>query len=609
MPKNVLSADVEVWINGVQRTDAVLRNVASSINNKPEFAQFELLDLKDNDNRSIFEKFGNLRFSNHEVQIKLNSFWVHFGNIVEAEFDRSNSGEVLLFTSRFDNHLFGDPLIGAPLAADFEITKVLPVIGAEMILNPLYEGKIFPNQIVPDDSTPFEYATIMLPEQAIRLDEDLPGWDLAYAVHTLCEQLNPLEVHVKNPTFDHLQDVLPVEDEKLIQNVKFKIGSYLPEVLDALLIPLGFGWKVEHLSKTKRSIEVFQRGSGVKTQLQQNTVGTNTDSTDAGYQVNIRNDIASNTTNQVLVIGGRQQIEVTLELTPDWDATYEGRAPGYYQLGAGYWKNDPELAQVFRRWSLVPSNKNTDPRSDLAYSDQWQNIVGDDPFFTRRRFMPCITLRKDTLRPFGNFRGTHIEYRSEAADDPEWLSVEAAIDTPSLRGGQSVQLLDDELGIYFSGRLPPMLQQQVGRDEFRLRITATIETVGRRHVYSEELDEHELELFKILTLDMENSFPFRTIHEDSALKDRSDAVYPEIDSTEAMEAFAESILERQKHPETSGTITMSLIDPFQRSTLGKVLEKFQTMNFEFWNGSSYPTISGWSVDIDAQTTTISLGSK
>lgn len=602
MALNQLSADVEVWIAGIERADAVLFEVTAYTGNRPESAVFELLSLGNIDTVSQFES-NSVEFLNASVNVKVGSEWVHFGRIAAVDFERGSAGERILYTSRFDDHMFGVPIWKAPLASDADLSSILTVNGAEIVLNPLYEGVIVDNRVRAADSAPFSHPTLLCPEEAYQLGitPSVSPWSLSYAVWFLCEWLNPFEDYVLNPTFSELEAVFPF-DESIIRNVAFKHGAYLPEVLDALLNPLGYGWRVDHTSKTVRKIVVFARGNSNFVVINNDVSGTGYTSDDEALDIRVKNDIVSNSVTDVLVIGGRQQVETTIELTPDWDETLGGRDPSYYQMGSDLWTAEPGLAQVYRRWAAVPSDPYKPWRSGLG-TNQWQDVIGSpDPFFTRRQFQPCITKGEDN-RPFGRFGGCHIEYKVGSGD---WFPVEGNLTTPALKEGTSIEILDDELGCYFNGDLPPLRQQQEGIENFLLRITGTIISTARA-IINRNYPTSEIADFKAIVLDMESAFPFRKLYE-SVLAGRDDAIYDGIvDSTTLMTSFADSVLDRQKYPETSGTITMPTLDGFSRTHLGSVLQEIDGLEFSFWNGHAYPVISGWSVNIENQTTTIMLG--
>lgn len=301
MALNLLSGDVEVWIAGVLRTDVVLYEVGAACNNKPEYATFEILSVGNNDPTSTFEGTSP-QFANAEINIKIGSEWVHFGKIAAVEMDRGPQGERTIFTSRLDNHLFGDPLWGAPVAADSELSEILKADGIKLRMNPLHEGIIVENRVRTADSPGYSHGTFLTAEQFFESPSESPSvrpWALSYAVETLCEWMNPLQLYVNNPTFSQLEAVLPYEPA-MIRDLTFPFGIFLPEALDALLVPLNYGWKVHHVSKTVRNIEVYKRGSSNSIAIAHSTANY-VDSLDKAWQVNVKNDIVSNSVTDVTV--------------------------------------------------------------------------------------------------------------------------------------------------------------------------------------------------------------------------------------------------------------------------------------------------------------------
>lgn len=363
---------------------------------------------------------------------------------------------------------------------------------------------------------------------------------------------------------------------------------------------------MKNVSKTVRNIEVYKRGSSNSIAIAHSTANY-VDSLDKAWQVNVKNDIVSNSVTDVTVLGGKQQVETTIELSPDWDKELEGNSAGYYLLNSDEWVVNPDLSRVFRRWTVVPSVEGVTNRSGMD-AVQWSSLIGvdsffKDPFFSRRQFNPCITQRPNG-RPYGRFAGCFIEYKVK---NNEWKPVEGESGFPALKGGLSIDILDDELGIYFNGKEPPP-QIAFRGDEFRLRITATVESTAR-HIANKAFDTSELDDEKRIVLDMETAFPFRRFN-DSQLNDNppNGAIFDsEVDSKEEMEEFAQSVLDRQKFPATSGSIVIPEIDAGGRAHLGKTISDITGLGFDFSNGHSYPTVKAWVVDVESQTTTLVLG--
>lgn len=625
--QNRVGATVIVYIAGVERTDCVLHDFGVGTESNPGFARFEILELGGHAEPQVVQG-RNPQFTNALVQIYVGGIWVHYGRIVSIEIQRNASGESAVFTSRFDQHMFGDPLSNAPIAENADIDSVLIANGHEIVLNPLYDGLIVPNRIIQASSDGLSHSAILEPQQAFRRPADLivKPWSLDYAVQMVCGWMNPSETHITNPTYAEISAVIPF-DKELIQNVRFRAGAYLPEVLDSLLIPYGYGWKVELISDTSRKIRVYERGNTAnRITLNNPASGATFRQGDDVISLRVENDIVENSISEVVLIGGTQQVETTLELTPDWDSTKESELPISYQLGSPLWATDPTLVDVFRRWTVVPRTGTGREGLDAA---GWRSLMGiQDPFFTRQQFMPCIT-RNLAGEPFGRFRGCFIEYGTKAGSavsgtlgddaDWEWTPLEGKTDRTlepttidsrasynALRHGKSVEILKDELGIYFNGPMPPMLQQNLGVLGFRLRITATLESVTRHVVNKVEVGSR-LEETKTVVIQLPNGFPFRKITS-SVLTGRSDANYDAvIDSTTKMNTFAQDVLDRQKFPTTKGILELPDLRSDLYADLGKAVEEVDGLEFSFYNGFSYPTIKAITFDVQNQRTVLTLG--
>ena len=606
------SEELTVEIGGIERTNAHVYHIQSGCCGYPDTATFELLDRGHNSDR--FKEFA-LQIENSIVKISGDSA-LHYGRAFRIGLRHTSKGQFHKFTSRMDDHLFGVPHTSTTtLLSNERTTETVEVVGMPMVFNPMFEGVLRGNRH-PVEAAP-STNLIVTTEQLFNLPV-FKMWNLAQLIVHVCNKLNPDEVHVKNPTLAECEAVFTDEP---VQNIEIKLGAYLPGVLSSVLIPLGYGWSVQH-GDNDRKISFYKPISPELFSVV----------TEDQVEFDISSDTSSNNVTAIQIIGGVQQIESTFELTPDWNREEEGRPITDYLVSNPKWKDNPSLANVYRRWSVSTIHAQPDdqgnlilPPVDMPHSrggitpKTLQVLSGQpEPFFLRRQFKPCISQNADG-RPYGRFDGCFIEYAIveegeddttdveegendvDGENDPEWIPIESG----KFKNGFSVEVLNDELGVYFVGQFPPDTPYKFGTDNFRLRITATIETIGRKTVV-EQISNVPLADQKLHVVDMPSAFPFRRLN-GSVLAGRADANQSNVsDSEDEMKEFAENLVFRQSSPQSEGYMVLPGILSEYRSRIGNAIEKIEKRSgindISFGNGQNHPIVDQVTFDIQAQTT-------
>lgn len=591
------SKELTVEIAGVERTDVHIHQIQSGCCGHPDTATFEILQRgRDQTNLQEFA----LQIENSIVKISGDST-LHYGRAVRIGIKQTQQGQFHQFTSRMDDHLFGNPHTSTTtLISDFLTNETIEVVGMPMVFNPMFEGVLRGNRHTIDGTN------VIVAIEQLFINPIFEMWNLSQLVFHVCQKLNPDEQHVKNPTLAECEAVFVDEP---VQNIEIKLGAYLPDVLSSVVVPLGYGWHVEH-GEDDRKIAFYKPISPELFSV----------ATEDKVEFDISSDNSSNNVTAIQIIGGNQQIESTFELTPDWNREGEGRPITDYRINGPEWENNPGLANVYRLWSVSTIHAQPDsegtlilPEAGLNHSrgnitpESLQILTGEqEPFFFRRQFKPCISQRIDG-RPYGRFDGCFIEYAIvEGENELEWIPIDGGESGMELKNGRSIEVVDDALSVYFNGQLPPPAQQVYGTDNFRLRITATIETIGRKTVV-EQTSNSLLSDDKPLVVDMPTAFPFRRV-QDSVLSNRADASQTSAtDSENAMRLFAGNLLFRQSSPQSEGYMVFPGILSEWRGRIGKAIQKIDRPplpGLSFSNGQNFPIVDQVSFDIQAQTTRI-----
>lgn len=414
-------------------------------------------------------------------------------------------------------------------------------------------------------------------------------WTLSEAVYYLCWSLNAAETFFKNPTRSELK--LLDDSKDLLRDVVVPMGTFLPEALDLVLQPFGFGWRIDYRGRGDRGIAVFRRGAGTETSVKLQSPREELDPKKTNVEACHFGVGNESLVNEVYVYGARKLVESTFELKRAWSKEYDG--VDMLQLNAGNvdWKDKPQYHRVWRDWVLNEGGDYIGVRSDYKQPHDLDGILGEKPVPRRRRFFPCITLDKDRL-PVGQ-NGYFVEFYNGF----EWLPVER------LTNG-SYEVLTNECGIRFTGVAPPQELVFAG-DSAKIRITASVYSDDRLTGWAHRDFDSILTEVNPVVIDAEGSFHHRTIHDSSQFWEQVQAKkyeHSQVDDTDKIQAHARKLCDAWDQADASGSITIPDLDEVYE--LGTVIRAIEGRGIQLEIGSRvgkrYPQIVAREFDVPLQ---------
>ena len=332
--------------------------------------------------------------------------------------------ESATFTARLDPHLFGKPLLGYPVRKDASDIATL-TIERDLVFNPETDHKLYPNR---SDLTEAGFGIgvgsyFFADVESLRTQpaRSLQGatatrWDLSTAVHRLCWTLNPDETWIANPLLSDLQAICGTQTT-LLENLRVKLGTRLPEALDQLLEPHGFTWYVRHTIDTAdpafpvtSTITIIERGQGVSVDLKLQRIGETIDSNlTHADSVDLRWELAERP-NVIRGFSALALREGTFELRPAWSPVDDSLTKA--ELEKEGKEHDRKHADVFRKFVLNEAGDWTGTRDDFAAAIDLEDLFGTTTVPRRRRFRPALTRGKDR-QPIG-VNGYVVEFAESA---------------------------------------------------------------------------------------------------------------------------------------------------------------------------------------------------
>lgn len=382
---------------------------------------------------------------------------------------------------------FGEPLRGMQVWDD-DAGDVLTV-EHDVEFNPLVDGKLIPNRMRPLDAP--DYSLWLLPESSrttTALDQHGTltnhPWKLSHIVRTLCGMLNPDETNVLNYEPDSEDDDLA--DAPEVKNITLRRGMYMPQLLDALLPPLGYGWYLTY-GKTedffsgrtviKPRITIYQRGKGPEKKLyvpkpdKHITLQHTTDKPDLTADL-------FQLANQVRCEGSIVEREITLPLYRAWPESDDSTDIADLTRGDANSLNTAAHGPIWRKWVGNEGGDYCGTRTVVhaipSSPPNFDDVFGEGEWVIRRRFMDnCLTwedAEKTRRKPA----------QAEWYDGDDWHPV------PSSWG---LRFLQDEIGVMITKNEIPEELYAAG-DSARVRITGTIQG-DKRIVYTSERDEED----------------------------------------------------------------------------------------------------------------------
>lgn len=601
------AATLQVYVNGrlspdVHCLDVSMGQGASGL----PMATLEVETIARKDGRRKLEGLSLAKFNQATVEVVANGKPVHFGKALMQHGSIQPNGDSSRLVSKLDKHLFGIPLSFAwyydPKRDDFALFS-LPTI-----FNPDFDGRNKGNMsdkrrsgapvFVHEGST----ETI---ESAIVNKTFERFWTLPHAVNYLCQALNGSETYVKNPKPADLIKTLP-GSESLLRNVEMPIGEYLPELLDRLLSPFGFGWTVEFEGRggNRRRIVVYPRQQGDPFPLDLQKAGASVDMSKSSLEtLNLTADVATSAFNEVAIFGDYEHYEATFSLAKGWPESLDATDESLLTKNHDGWKTNTALADVWRKWVLNEAGDYNGTRPEIFEPYDLNGIFGPGNYVPRRRkFEPCISVFGDNS-PLGHTGGIYVEWYD--ADAAAWKPIDE-LGTEC----RQVRMLEHECGIRFDGLTIPIEIKQSGTlvgSLAAVRVTATIVSDKRLFVFVSRKDASLLKDQKAEVIDAGSRYKLRKRHASSifaALKGT------DVDDTGKMQTLAGQLLDSWNTASIDGTATISLTaDTAIAGWVGRTVAGVPGRGVDFNTSpkaEKYPTVVGVKANFENCTLTFTL---
>ncbi len=389
---------------------------------------------------------------------------IHLGDYISEGFRIDQEGESLTATSQLRPYHFGVPVTGYRVWDAIDSAERM--IADHIVFNPTIDDKTLGNRSDKyRTGTGFTGRLWTHPELADSLvGETYQGqtrseWTLYECVHSLCELLNPDEEFIARPVTVDL-DVL--NDAPPIRNVSVEMGTYLPQALDKILIPLGYNHWIDY-TQTKPQIVFFKIGSGDEKELLFPAVDSVLDPAEANVNQLAVNNSIGDSFNQVTVYGDYEEAEVTINLYPGWPADADAiDETDLAKDGASYETN-------VSAWRLWIANEAGDIDPAIARLGQTPTVPDFGDVFTiatphRRPMGEPLTYQQND--EYSDEKRQRRPIVVEYSDDGgyTWLPEES---------DWTIKLCPDQIGIFFDGKNIPTQLYAAG-SLARVRITGTI---------------------------------------------------------------------------------------------------------------------------------------
>jgi hypothetical protein len=419
------------------------------------------------------------------------------GDYVTEKADVQMQGDSLSAQIQLRPYHFGGPLTGtfilsAPAFVDNPSTAE-GWLRDDIVFNPIIDGRLLGNRsdiTIPASVSASRTAYYFTHPEALdstlamtQTNETRNLWTMRQALAYLLWDLAWDYGHSNRARFVDTPDaagITLVNDSLVtgpqVRDLRIPIGTYLPQALDLLLIPLGYNWYVDYDRATKPIIKIFQIGTGTQKELKLQAVGATLNLANSNCnQFSVENAIADSF-NEVLIFGDYDRREVTVPLFAGWDELKDNIDAWTVQKDGDQYTNNED---VWRLWianegadlDITPTNPRPGGTVKIPYfgtlsgavTGYTSGSVFNVPQAIRHRVMePPITGAKDIstgrIQPLPHL----LEYSTDSGAtwkpaEPDW----------------SFQLLPDQIGVLFDGHeIPSELYE--AKAAARLRLTGTI---------------------------------------------------------------------------------------------------------------------------------------
>jgi hypothetical protein len=426
-----------------------------------------------------FARMVDVRLPTSPTELK-----IHRGDYVRESMRIDTNEESLTAQSQMRPYHFGFALRGYDV---FDQTEPLGLlVEDDVVFNPTVDGKTEFNRsnqtrIGDDGYFYFTHPEMCDSDNSESYSSQTKNeWTLAQAVYVMLKGLNFSKPFIDYLDFDTIDALLTAAPK--IRDVRIPLGSYLPSVLDTLLIPHGYNWYLDYTTASKPTIRIFKIGSGTVKTLKMQAPGAVLNLTDSNInRVSIDSNIADSF-NVVTVLGDFQRREVTIPLYPAWTAETDTMEP--YRLA----HDGPDFEENQTAWRLWIANEagDLDPAIERLgqfpvvpqFADPLQEVFRTSVPHRRTIEDPLTLITVDPASGSTEDLNRNqrmpilVEYTTDEGPPYTWKPVE---------DGWSVKICPDQIGVYFDGHDIPVELHNAG-DKHRLRITGTITGDSRLQV-------------------------------------------------------------------------------------------------------------------------------
>jgi hypothetical protein len=307
--------------------------------------------------------------------------------------------------------------------------------------------------------------------------ETVGEWTLAQAVSTMVWINNISQTYIKNPSPNQIYAWL--RDAPAVRNLELPSGRYLPEYLDRMLNPYGYGWamtfRYDAAGDRVVSWRIFKLNDDQAKSLLMQRPNTTRNTTGIKSSLhNVKNFTVETSilgqANKVTVLMDNNEYEGTFELYRGWpEADDSLTAEGLTQSTGADWETHQ---RAWRLWVLNEAGDYCSTRTVVkpipaTPYDLENNISTDFVIPRNRKPYDCLTHWKD------DSAGEKKRRR------PPFIEWHNGSDWAPLPDGWGETVLDDQIGVIFAANAPPAELINMGANA-RIRITCTIRSEVRQ---------------------------------------------------------------------------------------------------------------------------------
>jgi hypothetical protein len=366
-------------------------------------------------------------------------------------------------------------------------------------------------------------------DEAFKNSENERQWTLGKACEYLCKALNGKESRIRNPDAVDFQEIDAVSYRPRLRNVGLESGLYLNECLDRLLSPLGWSFFVGFNHSGQPQIRFCRRGEGKRVTIKLQKPGES-------FEPKANNLIGGSVSagshssfNEVVIFGSAKRYEVSIELIPGWKEDYDSLTDEETRTDSDQYKQRPEYRDVHRKFVANEGADYVGTRAAAKKPFDLKEIFGHEVVTRRRRALSCISRMPDGTPVSDN--GVLVRWKFiDEDEDAAWRPLD------EMDFGQ-VELLEQEIGIRFTGQWAPLEVVNKIRGGVTFQLTCSIEDDERVRGGKLTADTASPLPGVIRQVrDERDRFHFRKVHPTSSLYDQVKAgelQADEVDDTEA----------------------------------------------------------------------------